>query len=213
MPRNEIWRASMLKILGKASSINVRKVLWTCEEIGRPFVLEEPVLGSAEFRALNPNGLMPVIVDGDFVLWESNTIIRYLVNDASAANLLPQEPRARAHVERWIDWQATEFNAAWRYAFQALVRKSAAHQDAESIKTSIRDWSKAVAIVEGQLARSGAYMAGAAFTLADIPIGLSVHRWFTTPIPNRPGFPAVSAYYERLSERPGFVRHGRNGSP
>ena len=213
MPRNEIWRASMLKILGKASSINVRKVLWTCDEIGRPFVLEEPVLDSAKFRALNPNGLMPVIVDGDFVLWESNTIIRYLVNDSSALHLLPQEPRARALVEKWIDWQATEFNSAWRYAFQALVRKSAAHQDAESIRASIRDWSKAVAIVEGQVSRSGGYMAGAAFTLADIPIGLSVNRWFMTPIPNRPGFPAVSAYYERLSERPGFMRHGRNGIP
>jgi glutathione S-transferase len=101
----------------------------------------------------------------------------------------------------------------WRYAFQALVRKSAVHQDAGNIKASIRDWSKAVAIVDEQVSRSGRYVAGAAFTLADIPIGLSVHRWFTTPIPNRPGFPAVSAYYERLSERPGFVRHGRNGIP
>jgi glutathione S-transferase len=203
----------MLKILGKASSINVRKVMWACEEIGRPFVLEEPALDSAEFRALNPNGLMPVIVDGDFVLWESNTIIRYLANDASAVNLLPREPRARALVETWIDWQATEFNSAWRYAFQALVRKSAAHQDARSIEASLRDWSKAVAIVEGQVSRSGGYIAGAEFTLADIPIGLSINRWFMTPIENRPSFPAVSAYYDRLSDRPAFVRHGRNGIP
>ena len=214
MPRNEIWRASMLKILGKASSINVRKVLWTCDEIGRPFVLEEPVLDSAKFRALNPNGLMPVIVDGDFVLWESNTIIRYLVNDSSALHLLPQEPRARAHVERWIDWQATEFNSAWRYAFQALVRKSPAHQNTADIETSVLEWSKAVAIVDEQLSRSGGFVACPAFTLADIPIGLSINRWFMTPIPNRPSFPAVSAYYyERLSGRPAFMRHGRNGIP
>ena len=205
--------AATLRILGKASSINVRKVMWTCEEIGRPFVLEEPVLDAMQFRALNPNGLMPVIADGDFVLWESNTIIRYLVNDASAVNLLPQEPRTRALVEKWIDWQATEFNTAWRYAFQAIVRKSAAHQNKADIETSIQDWSKAVAIVDGQVSRSGGFIAGAAFTLADIPMGLSINRWFMTPIQNRPSFPAVSDYYDRLSERPSFMRHGRNGIP
>ena len=213
MPRNEIGRWLMLKILGKASSINVRKVVWTCDEIGRPFVLEEPALGSAEFCALNPNGLMPVIVDGDFVLWESNTIIRYLANDASAVNLLPTDARARASVETWIDWQATEFNTAWRYAFQALVRKSPAHQTKANIEASVRDWTKAVAIVEGQLSRSGGFIAGPAFTLADVPIGLSINRWFMTPIEDRPGFAAVDAYYDRLSKRPGFMRHGRNGIP
>jgi glutathione S-transferase len=213
MLRNETKRRLMLKILGKASSINVRKVLWTCDEIGRPFVLEEPAPDSTEFRALNPNGLVPVIVDSGFVLWESNTIIRYLANDSSALHLLPQEPRARALVEKWIDWQATEFNTAWRYAFQALVRKSPAHQNKADIEASVRDWSKAVAIVSEQLPRSGGFIAGAEFTLADIPIGLSINRWFMTPIESRPSFPPVSAYYERLSERPGFMRHGRNGIP
>jgi glutathione S-transferase len=213
MQRNETGRLLMLRILGKASSINVRKVLWTCDEIGRAFALEEPATDTAEFRALNPNALMPVIVNGDFVLWESNTIIRYLANDSSAAHLLPREPRERALIEMWIDWQATEFNTAWRYAFQALVRKSPAHRNKADIEASVRDWSKAVAIVNGQLSRSGGFIAGAAFTLADIPIGLSINRWFMTPIEDRPSFPAVSAYYERLSERPGFIRYGRNGIP
>jgi glutathione S-transferase len=213
MRRNEIRRSLMLKVLGKASSINVRKVMWTCDEIGRPFVLEEPVLGSSEFRALNPNGLMPVIVDGDFVLWESNTTIRYLANTSTAVALLPPEPRARALVEKWIDWQATEFNTAWRYAFQALVRKSPAHQNAAEIEASLREWSKAIAIVDAQVARTNAFIAGDSFTLADIPIGLSINRWFMTPIEDRPSFPAVSTYYGRLSERPAFMRHGRNGIP
>ena len=124
---------------------------------------------------------MPVIVDGDFVLWESNTIIRYLANNAAAANLLPTDARARALVETWIDWQATEFNSAWRYAFQALVRKSPAHQAKADIEASVRDWTKAVAIVDGQLRRSGGFIAGPVFTLADIPIGLSINRWFMTP--------------------------------
>jgi glutathione S-transferase len=203
----------MLRVLGKASSINVRKVLWTCDEIARPSALEECATDTAEFLTLNPNGLVPVIVDGDFVLWESNTIIRYLANASSAGSLYSMDARARAQVDMWIDWQATEFNASWRYAFQALVRKSASHTDAAQIETSVRDWSRAVAIVDEQLSRTGGFVAGSTFTLADIPIGLSINRWFMTPIEERPIFPAVVAYYERLSERPGFVRHGRNGIP
>lgn len=203
----------MLRILGKASSINVRKVLWTCAEIGRPFALEELAADTPELRDLNPNGLVPVIVDGDLVLWESNTIIRYLANASAAAALYPAEARARAQVDQWIDWQATEFNASWRYAFQALVRKSPAHTDAAEIEASVRDWSRAVAIVDERLSRTGGFIAGPAFTLADIPIGLSINRWFMTPIEPRRGFAAVVAYYERLSERPGFIRHSRNGIP
>ena len=107
----------MIRILGKASSINVRKVLWACEEIG---IAHARADDGPELRQ-NPNGLVPVIVDGDFVLWESNSIIRYLANKWVADALLPREPRACAEVDRWIDWQATEFNSAWRFAFSAIV--------------------------------------------------------------------------------------------
>jgi glutathione S-transferase len=203
----------MLRVLGKASSINVRKVLWTCDEISLPFVLEELTTDTTKLRTLNPNALVPVIVDGDFVLWESNTIIRYLANKSSAATVYPMEARARAHVDRWIDWQATEFNASWRYAFQALVRKSPSHTHVAEIEASVRDWSRMVAIVNERLSQTGGFIAGPVFTLADIPIGLSINRWFMTPIKLRPSFPAVAAYYEQLSGRPGFARYGRNGIP
>jgi len=196
----------MLRILGKSTSINVRKVLWTCEEIGIAF---ERADDGAEL-AQNPNGLVPVIVDGDFVLWESNSIIRYLAAKWTAEALLPKEPRARAEVDRWIDWQASEFNSAWRYAFSAIVRRDPAFADAEQIERSKQAWTRMLAILEGRLAATGAYVAGAAFTLADIPIGLSVNRWFLTPM-DRPDFSAVSTYYERLSQRPAFLKHGRNG--
>ncbi|HZB55065.1 MAG TPA: glutathione S-transferase N-terminal domain-containing protein, partial [Reyranella sp.] len=158
----------------------------------------------------NPNGLVPVIVDGDFVLWESNSIIRYLANKSTAEALLPTEPQARAEVDRWIDWQATEFNSAWRYAFSAIVRKNPAFHDAREIEASKKQWTHMAAILDGQLARTLGHVAGAAFTLADIPIGLSVNRWFVTPF-ERPSFPHVKAYYERLSGRPAFLKHGRNG--
>jgi glutathione S-transferase len=206
----------MLKILGKASSINVRKVLWTCEEIERPYTREDWGSGFRdtnipEYLTLNPNALVPVIVDGDFVLWESNTIIRYLAGDSGRDDLLPAAPRERALVEKWIDWQATEFNSAWRYAFQALVRKNPAYADAADLRKSLDEWARNVAILDAQLSGSGPFVAGDRFTLADVPIGLSVNRWFMTPVPERPDFPAVSAYYERLSARPAFLRHGRNG--
>jgi glutathione S-transferase len=198
----------MLRILGKASSINVRKVLWACEEIGVAYTRADD---GPELRQ-NPNGLVPVIVDGDFVLWESNSIIRYLANKSGARALLPVEPRARAEVDRWIDWQATEFNSAWRYAFSGLVRKNPAFADEGQIEESKKQWTRMVSILDGQLARTGAYVAGPSFTLADIPIGLSVNRWFLTPF-DRPVFPQVDAYYARLGNRPAFIKHGRNGIP
>jgi glutathione S-transferase len=196
----------MLRVLGKASSINVRKVLWTCEEIG---IVHTRADDGPEL-AQNPNGLVPVIVDGAFVLWESNSIIRYLANKWAADALLPREPQARAEVDRWIDWQATELNNAWRYAFSAIVRRNPAFGDARQVEASMVDWTRMTAILEARFALTAAYVAGAAFSLADIPIGLSVNRWFMTPI-ERPAFAAVAAYYERLSARPAFLKHGRNG--
>ncbi|TAJ23060.1 MAG: glutathione S-transferase, partial [Nitrospirae bacterium] len=179
-----------------------------CEEIGLPYERQD----QGPELPLNPNGLVPVIVDGDFVLWESNTILRYLAGRYGPESLLPHEPRARAEVERWIDWQATEFNSAWRYAFMAVVRKDPTFDDPRQIAASIKAWTRMLAILDERLAATKAFVAGAGFTLADIPIGLSVNRWFLTPI-ERPSFPAVDAYYERLSARPAFRKHGRNGIP
>src|SRR5258707_4760561 len=196
----------MLRILGHASSINVRKVLWACEEIGIAYTRTD----DGPELARNPNGLVPVIVDGDFVLWESNSIIRYLANKWAAHALLPIEPQARAEVDRWIDWQATEFNGAWRYAFWAIVRRNPAFTDPGEIADSKKQWTRMVAILDEQLARTGGHVAGASFTLADIPIGLSVNRWLMTPL-EHPPFPAVKAYYERLGQRPAFRKHGCNG--
>lgn len=203
----------MLKILGKAASINVRKVLWTCAELGLAFEREEADTRSAEFAALNPNAMVPVLIDGDFVLWESNTICRYLANREHADALLPADPRQRARVEQWMDWQAGELNNSWRYAFMALVRQSAAHQDAALIAAGVAGWNRHMGILARQLESTGAsFVCGDQFTLADVVLGLSTHRWLAAPI-ERPSLPAIEAYYERLSQRPGFMAHGRNGLP
>ena len=197
----------MLKIIGKETSINVRKVLWTCVELGLPFERED---WSAGHAALNPNALVPVLLDGDFVLWESNTICRYLCARYGNGALLPLDAVGRARVEQWMDWQATDLNTAWRYAFMALVRRSPAHADPEQLRLSIAAWNRHIGILDAQLAATGAYAAGASFTLADVVLGLSVNRWMMTPM-DKPAFGHVAAYYERLAEQPGFRTYGRNG--
>lgn len=207
----------MLKILGKSSSINVRKLLWTCAEIGIPYQLEQ--WGSGEqatdtpyFLALNPNGMVPVIQDEGDTLWESNSICRYLANKHQRSDLLPVDAMARAQVEKWMDWQATELNNSWRYAFMALVRRSPAHTDPVALAAGVELWNRHMGLLDAQLASTGAYVIGATFTLADIVLGLSVHRWMAAPI-THPPLAAVQAYYERLSQRDGYLLHGRNGLP
>ena len=207
----------MLKILGKPTSINVRKVLWLCEELALPYEHEAWGAGfrdtnAPEFLALNPNAQVPVIVDGDAVLWESNTICRYLAGKHGRDDLLPRDALARARVEQWMDWQGGDMNNAWRYAYMGLVRNSAAHQDAQAIAASTASWNRHMAILERQLENSGGFAVGPVFTLADIGLGLAVNRWFMTPI-ERPALPHVQAYYDRLATRPAFRLHGRNGMP
>jgi glutathione S-transferase len=199
----------MLNIIGKPTSINVRKVLWTCVELGLPFTRED---WKEEHAALNPNRMVPVLVDGDFTLWESNAICRYLCRRAGATILLPLDPHEAARVEQWMDWQATELNNAWRYAFMALVRGSAAHADPAQIAASADNWNRHVGILDRQLATTGAYVAGERFTLADIVIGLSLNRWSMTPMA-RPDYPQVAAYLARLADRPGYREWCANGTP
>jgi len=207
----------MLKIYGYAQSINVRKVLWTCDELRLPF--ERVDWGGSfrstsepQFRALNPVGMVPVIDDEGTVVWESNVIVRYLATSRGRTDQLPGEPAARARVEQWMDWQASDFNNSWRVCFQALVRRNPAFQDTAAIGASADLFNRMVGIVDGELARTGAYIAGETFTVADIVLGLSLHRWQSVQMA-RPQYVNVARYLAQLRERPGFVRYGRDGGP
>ena len=206
---------TMLRVLGKASSINVRKVLWTCAEIGVDYEREDwgsgfRALDDPAFLALNPNALVPVIVDEGGALTESNTICRYLAAKHGRADLLPAAPRARAEVERWMDWQATELNGAWRGAFMGLVRRQPV--DPAMIAASETEWNARMQVLEARLEATGAFVAGDAFTLADIVLGLSANRWRMTPIAHA-DLPAVQAWMARMDARPGFREHCANGVP
>lgn len=195
----------MLKVLGRLSSINVRKVVWALDEVGLDYLREDwggetRSTKEAAYLALNPKALVPVLIDGDSVLTESNTIMRYVVAKAGRDDLLPTGLLARAKVEEWIDWAATDLNSAARYAFLGLARKNPAYQDAGQQANSIRDWTAQMMMLEARLA-AHPFVAGEAFTLADIPVGLFANRWLHSPF-EKPALVAVTAYAEKLAARP-----------
>ncbi|MGU3313727.1 glutathione S-transferase family protein [Acinetobacter sp. M5A5_2a] len=208
----------MLKILGRDNSINVRKVLWLCEELNLEYEREDWGRGvlstqSPEFLQLNPNGQIPVVLDGDLVLWQSNSIIRYLANAYDKEHLLyPTQAKERFFVDQWLDWQAIELNNSWTYTIMSLLRHSPDHQDPNLLQQGIDNWNRHMQILDQQLATTQAYVAGSQFSLADIPIGLSVQRWKATPF-DHPTLRHVDQYFELLNQRAGFLKWGNNGEP
>jgi len=207
----------MLKIYGRTNSINVRKVLWTVDEIGVAYTREDWGRGfrpttEPAFLKLNPFAVVPVIDDDGFVLRESHAISRYLAAKHGRTDLYPTDLAQRAQVEAWMDWGQTDLAQGVRAPFLGLMVKMPAYQDPKQIEAGIADWTRQMQMLETYLAGHGPYLMGASFTLADIPAGLVVNRWFSIPF-DKPELKAVSAYYDRLSERPAYRQHGRNGTP
>jgi glutathione S-transferase len=198
---------SHTRLLGRTGSINVRKVLWALREIGAPFTHEtewatpQRPTSLPEFRALNPNGLVPVLIDENGTFLESNAICRYLAAKFDRQDLLPTRAADRALVERWMDWQATDLNTAWRYAFMALSRKDPAYGDQVMITSSTKAWNDKMAVLDSQLESTKAFVAGGRLTLADIVLAVSAHRWEMTPIEHSK-LPHVNAWLKQLRQRP-----------
>lgn len=199
----------MTRVLGRVTSINVRKVLWALDALGESYEREDwglPFRDPREpgFMALNPNATVPVLVEDDGKsLWESNGLLVYLAQTRGA--LLPEERHELGRALQWLGWQASDLNAAWTYAVQALVRKNPDFTDPAQIETSARRWAGKMAILDAELCKGGPFIAGDTFSVADIALGLSCHRWFMTPI-DRPALSAVEAYYDRLRQRPEGAR-------
>jgi glutathione S-transferase len=212
-----VSKEGRMKIYGRANSINVRKVLWIADEVGEPYTREDWGRGfrptsDPEFQRISAFGVVPVIDDGGFILRESNTIVRYLAAKHARADLYPSGLRERASVESWMDWAATDLYQGVRPVFLGIVVKSPAFQDPKLIEAGIAEWSGQMRLLEAALARGGPFLAGSEFTVADIPAGLVVNRWFSIPF-EKPALPAVAAYYDRLAERPAYRAWGRNGAP
>jgi glutathione S-transferase len=194
----------MIRLWGRVSSINVRKVLWTLQEVAVPFEridagLAYGVVDSADYGAKNPNRLVPLLEDGDCVLWESNTIVRYLCARHAPA-LYPQELRARFDAERWMDWQQTTFNRAGSPAFLQLVRTPPEQRQPAVIDASRAAMAPLLAMLDAHLA-SRPWVGGEAFGMADIPIACDVHRWWALPQP-QPHAPHVRRWFDRILARP-----------
>lgn len=208
----------MLRILGRANSFNVRKVLWLCDELELAHEREDWGRGfrpanSPEFLRLNPAGQVPVVLDGDLVLRESNTILRYLAAKHGADHLYPGDPVERSAVEQWMDWVAYDLTHAMRGAFLGGQLQEPPWNNPWFVERGRKDFTRCMALLDAELSARGPHAAGASFTLADIPLGLVVNRWFSVTGFEKPRYPAVAAYYETLSGRPAYRRHGRNGLP
>jgi glutathione S-transferase len=197
--------SAMLTIWGRLNSINVQKVVWMAEECGLRF--ERIDTGGAfggnrtpEYLAMNPNGLVPVIKDGQTILWESNTILRYLAAKHGGASLWPASAAERARADMWMDWASTELYPAYAPAFMGLVRTAPDKRDPAAIEAARAKTETKLAILEAQLAKSS-HIAGDRFSIGDICVGLLLHRWLNMPI-ERLSHPAIEAWHAKLSKRP-----------
>jgi glutathione S-transferase len=196
----------MLTLWGRANSVNVKKALWALKELGLPYEridagMQFGVTRTPEYLQMNPTALVPTLRDGDFVLWESHTIVRYLAAKHSHGNLCPADLRERADAERWMDWAFT-LQGAVRDAFWNLIRTAPEKRDLKAVEESRKKTAALLAIPEAILAKRN-YIAGDRLTMGDIPLGCEFQRWFRLP-GERPSFPNLEAWFERLRERAPF---------
>jgi glutathione S-transferase len=197
----------MLKIWGRLSSINVQKVVCCANELGIAYERVDAggkfgIVETPAYQRLNPNGLVPTIEDGDFVLWESNAIVRYLARTYGAGRLSPDDPRRAADADRWMDWQATTLTPAMGDAFVHLVRTPAEQRDMRLVDASIAKTEPKMAILDACL-KDRAYVAGPALTMGDVPLACAAHRWLGLPCERTPR-PNVERWLADIRARPAF---------
>ena len=200
----------MIKLWGRTNSLNVQKVLWTLAELDLRYQrtdagLKFGVVDTPAYRALNPNRLVPTIEDDGFVLWESNVIVRYLATKYGIGRLCPTDLRERFGAERWMDWQQTSLNQPIAQVFFNLIRLPPEKRDLAVVAKQGELAEIWLAILDEHLAQRG-HINGDGFTMADIPAGTSVSRWYKLPIA-RQSHPHVERWLARLKERPGFQTH------
>ena len=204
-------KAGQLTIWGRANSVNVQKVLWCLAELdlahdridaGMAFGKND----QPEYLRMNPNGRVPTLVDGDYVLWESNSIMRYLnLAYGKGSAIYPPSPQARAAVDRWLDWTLSTLQPVDRPVFWALVRTPVEKRDMVAIQKDADAEAVQWRIVDAQLA-TRRFIEGDDFTIADIALGAFARRWFGVEGVTKPNLPNLERWFSQLSERPGFAR-------
>lgn len=199
-----------ITVLGRNTSSNVQKVMWLLAEAGHD--CERLDVGGKHggnreesYLKKNPNGVVPTVMHGENVIWESNTILRYLANTLGLSAMYPPDPVERAGVERWMDWQLSTFGPANVLLYQSIVRTPVAERNEGLIEQYRARNATLLAILEETLARRP-FIAGTRITLADISIGPLVHRWFSLPVA-RPDYPHLKAWYDSMCERRPFFEN------
>jgi glutathione S-transferase len=195
----------MLKIWGRLSSINVRKVVLAAQELDIPFQRIDAgasfgIVKTPGYLAKNPNALVPLVEDDQVQLWESNVIVRYLCARYAPDLLYPLALPQRFDAERWMDWQQTTLNPAGRNAFFYWIRTAADQRDPQVLAKSVEATEPLLAILDQQLSRRP-FVAGDHLTMADLPLACEVHRWFNLPQP-RTERPHLDRWYEAMRARP-----------
>ena len=175
----------MMRLWGRKSSINVQKVLWCLAELGlkegKDFERIDAGLhfgknNTSEFLKMNPNGLVPTLEDGDLVLWESNTILRYLVAQYDKNDRFPKGVKAQYGSEKWMDWQFATFWPTLRATFLGLTRTPEAERNYDAIYKNYQETNKTLALLDNILSTQD-YCSGKQFNLGDLVVALGVHRW------------------------------------
>jgi glutathione S-transferase len=210
----------MLKLWGRPTSGRTQKVLWTLAEIGLDF---EMILASAdmgpgghvakgnkpfgvvdtpEYRAKNPNGRIPTIDDDGFVLWESNSIVRYLAMQYAPDLLYSGDIKTFASASRWVDWENNELLPPQHDMAMHLIRLPEHQRDPQVLAQACKKFERVLRIADEQLARTR-YIAGERFTYGDIPLGVRVHRWHVLGLATETP-PNIARWYAEIQARPGF---------
>ncbi|MEP9378212.1 glutathione S-transferase [Aquabacter sp. CN5-332] len=199
----------MLKIWGRTNSVNVKKVMWAVEELGIPYERTDAggafgLVNDDAYRAMNPNGLVPLIKDGDVVVWESNAIVRYLAAKHGAGTLWADDPAERAMGDKWMDWPTSSLAGPFRDVFWNMVRIAPQNRDNAAVEHGKAACGTLFSRVDRALA-DHPYLSGDTFRMGDIPLGCFAYGWFEMSI-ERPNLPHLSAWYDRISKRPAFQK-------
>ena len=208
MPENK----GQITIWGRANSVNVQKVLWCLSELDLGYERIDAGMEfgrnyEPEYLAMNPNSRVPTLVDDDYVLWESHSIMRYLVLAYRPdSSIYPQAPKRRAAVDRWLDWVLSTVQPADRPVFWAMVRTPPEKRDMVAIQKDADAEAVQWQIVDSYL-KTRRFITGDEFTLADIAIGAYARRWFGVEGITKPTFPHLERWFAELGTRPGFVRY------
>ncbi len=197
----------MIQILGRANSINVQKVMWCATELGLD--IERSDIGgafggieTAEFLSLNPNGQIPVLKDGEFVIWESNAIVRYLCQKYGKTSWVPECVMQQGSAHQWMDWYLTALHAPVSTVFLQLIRTPIKEREPELMATAHKRSVDLWTILDAQL-EGKSFLLGDQISMADIPVGCAAFRWHALEI-ERPVLKNLERWYKKLSERRAF---------